>query len=130
MPRRKAEERHDDEESQWSIKRVAIGVFCFVMLATIGIVLFFPVLTQGLKISYEKAVLGASDKKIEQVKLPDSGDIEKIIREAQKNLSQITPDNLTASDAALVKVIEDLQALRGGKKDATDVFCELVCKDK
>lgn len=128
--RKDEQEHHSDSEEQWSIKRIFVGIVSFLCLALLAAYLFFPAIKNGLATGYKKAVLGASDKKAEKIELPDNKDVTKIIQEAQKNLSKITPENLTASDAAITKIIQDLQALQGGKKNAGDIFCELVCKDK
>ena len=60
--------------------------------------------------------------------MPSGEDATKLLGTAKKELSSLTPDNLTASDAALQKIILDLQSLQKGKGNPVETFCNLVCK--
>ena len=62
-----------------------------------------------------------------EVLLPTKENIETIIHNAQETLSELTSENLTSSQAAIQKLIADLQKLQENK-DAVGVICDLVCK--
>lgn len=117
-------------ESAWDIKKIGIGIAILVPLLIAGAYVLFPV-GSGPNTNSNKGILGISAQDSTSTKdvppLPTKDDIEQIITSAKNTLSQITSDNLTSSQAAIQKIIGDLQVLQG-KKDAVGVFCDLVCK--
>lgn len=123
-------EEKELEEKQWDLKRIIIGIIILLSLLLVG----FLMLSKA-DISNEKpkeGALGISSRQNQEEKapsLPTREDVEKIIVEAKNNLSNITSENLTSSQAAIQKVIADLKTLQG-KKEPVDIFCELVCKNR
>ena len=114
-------------ESQWDLKKILIGGFFIVTLFLIGLIMFFPGENSGRR----PVTLGSntSSKNLTPTPpLPDKDDIQNIISSAQKTLSAITSENLTSSEAAIQKVISDLQSLQAGSGSAVDTFCNFVCK--
>lgn len=133
MPRRKQEDSDDLIEEAWDKKRLFIAsAFLIVIALGIGYALL-----EGKKYFDSTAgrVLGEFWQKspqreeIKEIKLPTQKDINKIIEHTKEELSKITSENLTSSQAAIQKIIRDLEILQG-KKDAGDYFCDLVCKEK
>lgn len=117
-------------ETRWDIKKIAIGILALILLFIVASYIFLPSNdeTQTPNIS----ILGTADDdppKEDVPPLPNKEDVENIISNAQSSLSKITADNLTSSQAAIQKVITDLQAI-SDKKDAVGAFCEVICKDK
>lgn len=115
--------------TQWDLKRIIIGVVILSTLGILGYIMLFP-----KKENFDKKnnTLGVfsnkeQEKEIEEPHLPTKEDVEKIIVNAKDTLSQLTSENLTSSQAAIQKLISDLQNLQG-KKDPVDIICDLVCK--
>lgn len=131
MPRKKIIEAEKDfnTEEVWNIKRIGIALACLAVLLTIGGVFLFAAL-KGVTMGLRRGVLGASVNRAKSNstnQLPKA-DVNKIILNAQETLSKLTSENLTSSQAAIGKLIQELQALQGSKKNAGEVFCEMVCK--
>ena len=111
-------------ETRWDLKKILVGGFLLIVILLIGAIVFFPGKERGPSF----ATLGASTQNgTPTPPLPKKEDIQNIIAEAKNTLSQMTSDNLTASGAALQKVISDLQSLQG-TGGAVSVFCNFVCK--
>lgn len=117
-------------EMKWDFKRIIIGTL--LAGAFLGLGLFFlfkvgdKVITKGMH-----DVLGVSSQKEGSgppPNLPTKEDVSRVLSQAQQEISKLTADNLTSSQAAIQKIIQDLQSLQGGKKSPTDFFCEFVCK--
>ena len=128
----KEEEAQEGEivETHWDVKKIAIGILALVLLFIAAAYIFLPnnEVVQGPGVS----ILGTRNEdpsKEEVPPLPDREDVENILNNAQNSLSKITTHNLTSSQAAIQKVITDLQAI-SDKKDAVGAFCEVICKDK
>ncbi len=119
-------------ETKWDFRRIAIGVTIFAFLLFLGGLMLFPSSkTSGIK---DRKTLGVSsgdagNEKKEAPGLPTAEDVDRILNNAKKTISQISSENLTSSTAAIQKLITDFESLQG-KKDAVGVFCELVCKDQ
>lgn len=119
-------------ETKWDAKRIVIGLTVLAFLVSLGALVLFP-----NKKNYSGTVgggaLGVSSDEGEPQKevpsFPTKEDIEQILRETKTTISQITTENVTSSEAAIQKLITNLEVLQG-KKDARDVICDLVCKDK
>lgn len=110
-------------ETRWDPKKIIIGVVILLILGLLGAVMLTGIERRS-SISDREALGVASE---ESPSLPTSEDVERIIRETRETISNITTENLTSSQAAIQKMISDLEVLQG-KKDAKDVFCDLVCK--
>ncbi|HVZ67800.1 MAG TPA: hypothetical protein VG917_06105 [Patescibacteria group bacterium] len=130
----KNEDIHEGEivETQWDIKKIGIGLMALALLFIGASYVLFPV--GGSTGSQDRGVLGISSESDKKVTpsvppLPNKEDFQQVIDNAKDTLSGITSDNLTSSQAAIQKIITDLQALQG-KKDATDAICSLVCGNK
>lgn len=115
-------------EERWDLKRVLIGLILLVVFGGLGIYYLIGFVERnGLNLN-RKTLGAATQNEISPPPLPTKEDISKIITTARDELSQITSDNLTSSQAAIQKIIGDLQSLTGGKKSAADILCEFVCK--
>lgn len=117
-----------EEQTHWDFKRILIGIGLFSFFLVLAGYFF---INTGKKIVQRGQIQGVSteqDVSTPPPDLPTKEDAIKLLQEAQTNLGKITEQNLTASGAAISKIISDLQALQGGKKSAGDIFCELVCK--
>ena len=122
-------------EARWDLKKIIIGVIILSILGLLGAIMLTGIGRQG-SINNGGETLGevsgdedGSREATEAPFLPSSQDVERIIRETRETISNITAENLTSSQAAIQKMIQDLEKLREGK-NTTDVFCNLVCKDK
>ncbi|OGH16536.1 MAG: hypothetical protein A3C30_05100 [Candidatus Levybacteria bacterium RIFCSPHIGHO2_02_FULL_40_18] len=109
-------------EARWDPKKIIIGVVILAALGLLGAIMLTGIGRQGSVSGRE--TLGTTN---EAPSLPSSENIERIIRETRETMSNITADNLTSSQAAIQKMISDLEILQG-KKDVKDVICELICK--
>lgn len=116
-----------DVVEAWSKKRISIAIL--LTLALIGGLGYGIVTwTEGTlnKPVEELRVLGESSA--EDIELPSRDDIERTLETAKNELEKISTENVTASDAAIQKVIQDLQSIQGGGKEPIDVVCEMLCK--
>ncbi len=121
------EEGKIEPQMRWDIKKIGIGLFVLAVLGILGSMVLFP--SREAASSRSTGTLGVtSEEETQTPELPTEQDVEKIISETKQTLSNITYDNLTSSEAAIQKVINDLNSLQG-KKDAKAVVCDLVCKD-
>lgn len=115
-------------EEVWSRKRVAIA------LSVIGAVLLFGVV--GLRYFWPNSSVRdvlSSQTNVENEptpKIPTKKDIEGVIQNAQENLQKITEENVTSSQAAIQKVIQDLQSIQSGSQSSSNLFCQVVCGGK
>lgn len=129
MRREKHEEAQEGEivETHWDLRKIGIGFTFLVLLIIAGsYILKFQ---ENTGMNQKTNVLGTSHETKEVPPLPDKGDIESIITDAKDTLSQITSDNLISSQAAIQKIIADLQSLQG-KSGAVGLICKALCKDK
>ncbi len=118
-------------ESLWDIKKIAIGLIILAFLISLGVLMLFPN-SNSQDESKDRKALGISSEDNTHPgvpTLPTKEDIENILRDAQDTLSKITSENLTSSQAAIQKLITDLEVLQG-EKNVKDVICDLVCKDR
>jgi len=112
-------------ETRWDLKKIIIGVVILLVLGLLGVIMLTGIGRQS-SVS-DREALGVESKDEDAPSLPTSENVERIIRETRETISNITSDNLTSSQAAIQKMISDLEILQG-KKDAKDVICDLVCK--
>ena len=112
-------------ETRWDLKKIIIGVISLLVLGFLGAIMLTGIGRQS-SVS-DREALGVESKDEDAPSLPTSENVERIIRETRETISNITSDNLTSSQAAIQKMISDLEILQG-KKDAKDVICDLVCK--
>ncbi len=112
----------------WSKKRIGFAILLALFVIG-GIGYGMLSWTEGLisKPIEKMNVLGESSSG-DDVKLPTREDIEKTLENAKNELEKISSENVTASDAAVQKVIQDLQSIQGGGKEPVDVVCEMLCK--
>lgn len=109
-------------ETEWDIKKLIIGFIFLVLLIIIGSYIFFP------SSEVKQETLGVSAQNLTPTPpLPDQEDIQNVINNAQETLSQITAKNLTSSEAAIQRVINDLEMLKGNN-GALNLFCNTICK--
>jgi hypothetical protein len=119
-------------ETRWDPKKIIIGVIVLAVFGMLGVMMLTGAGRQLEKNRSETlGIEGGVNKSVEdkEPSLPNRADVERIIRETQETISNITAENLTSSQAEIQKMIQDLEMLQG-KKDARAVFCDLVCKDK
>lgn len=110
-------------ESRWDPKKIIIGLIILLVIGLLGATMLTGI---GRRSSIsDREALGVVSEDVPS--LPTSDDVERIIRETRETVSNITAENLTSSQAAIQKMISDLEVLQG-KKDAKDVICDLVCK--
>ena len=109
-------------ETEWDIKKLLIGLVVLILLIIIGSYIFFP-----SKETQPQALGVATNNLSPTPPLPDQEDVQNIIDNARKTLSQITSENLTSSEAAIQRVINDLETLKG-KDGAVELLCNMVCK--
>lgn len=127
MGRRKAikeaEEIIEDAEvvMRWSGKRIVIATSLVVLIIAGGIYAI-SLLSQNPKVLGEKA----PDKP--KLKLPSERRIEKILDQAQEELSNVTAKNLVDSQPRLKKIIEELTNLTGSSSSAKSLICDSLCK--
>jgi len=113
-------------EKVWDIKKIVIGGVVLILFLITGAYIFLP--NKEVPGSISPVTLGTSTRDLTPTPaLPSKESVQTIVQSAQKSLSQITSDNITSSQAAIQKVIYDLQQLQE-KKDAVGAFCEVVCK--
>ena len=112
-------------ETRWDLKKIIIGVVILLVFGLLGAIMLTGIGRQS-SVS-DREALGVESKDEDAPSLPTSEDVERIIRETRETISNITADNLTSSQAAIQKMISDLEILQE-KKDAKDVICDLVCK--
>lgn len=110
-------------ETEWDLKKIGAGIFILALLFIIA----FYLIPQRKGFDSGAGILGVSSSRAPTPPLPNKEDIQNVIMSAKDALSEITADNLTSSQAAIQKVISDLEALQG-KSGAVGVFCNLVCK--
>ena len=108
-----------------NIRHIVFGVFFFgVLLFLLGIFIWETQLKKIQPITPQTLGVSSSERGIE---IPDKKDAEKIINNIQKEMSAITPENVTSSDSAILRIIGDLQKLRNGESSAVETVCKLVC---
>ncbi len=128
---KKAEE---EIPTKWDLKRIIIGIVILVGLGMLGYIMLFPK-KNNVNDDRGSKTLGIFSNQTEkeeeknQPRLPTKEDVENIIVDAKNTLSEITAENLTSSQAAIQKLISDLQNLQG-KKEPVDIICDLVCKNR
>ncbi len=117
-------------ETKWDPKKIAIGVVALILLMIIGSYVLFPVSSIQDQ-SPRSGTLGVSSSDTQNSSdvppLPSQEDIGEIIDSAKSTLSEITSENLTSSQAAIQKIITDLESLQ--EKKAIGVICDMVCKN-
>jgi hypothetical protein len=123
----KIEEGFEEGElvERWSRRRLLVALVTLVTLGVLGYFAFKEVGDKTKQFSMAN-VKGESTK--EDVKLPTKEDIDRVLEEVRQQLSNITSENITASEAAVQKAITDLQKIQTGSQSAVGAFCELVCK--
>ncbi len=107
----------------WSKVRVLIALVVIAGIAALGYILFTKAQSKAAR------VLGAESPKIDtqNVHLPTRADANKVLNSVKQELNNLTSDNLTSSQAALQKIITDLQMLQSGKGNAADLICNTIC---
>ncbi len=122
---------------KWDWKRIAIGATVLTTLGIVGGYVVFKKTPINNLVSNNKGALGItssdnaggnSTSNQQPPPLPSKEDVNKIINDVKNNISNITAENLTSSQAAIQTVIQDLQQLQNGKKTPLDEICSLVCK--
>ena len=109
-------------ETEWNLKKIGVGLLVAALLFIAGAYILFPKGSSSLS----KDTLSGSTSVSPTPSLPTKEDVQNVITNARDTLSQITSDNLISSEAAIQKIISDLQGLQG--KSGVGVFCDLVCK--
>src|SRR3989344_2072682 len=90
-------------ETRWDLKKIIIGVVILLVLGLLGVIMLTGIGRQS-SVSDREALGVASE---DAPSFPASDDIERIIRETRKTISNITAENLISSQAAIQKMISD-----------------------
>lgn len=109
----------------WSGKKILAACIILVVVLGVGYYLLQQVKQKASEVLSASVAKSANTA---DVKFPNGEDAARLLDTAKKELSSLTPDNLTASDAALQKIILDLQSLQKGKGNPIETLCDLVCK--
>lgn len=112
-------------EEVWSKKRILIMLTLVGTFFLVGVLIF----RYFSPIEDSQDVLSAADQMEYEPtpKIPSKKDVESVIKNAAENLQKITEENVTSSQAAIQKIIQDLQSIQEGSKSSTNVFCKVVC---
>lgn len=112
----------EDDEFQWSIKRIAI------FFSILGIIVFiiYSVLTARFG-----EVLGENDMSSSsgpQITLPSKDNIDDILKDAEDNVANIDANDIVGSQPQIQNAIEQLEKLtsQDGIKKA---FCSSLCSE-
>ncbi len=106
-----------------SFRHIIFGTIFFgVLFSLLGIFIWE---TKLRNIKPSPKTLGVSTEN--KIVLPDKKDAENILKNVQKEINTITPENITSSDSAILRIIEDLERLRSGDANALETVCSLVC---
>lgn len=106
-----------------SFRHIIFGTIFFgVLFSLLGIFIWE---TKLRNIKPSSKTLGVSTEN--KIVLPDKKDAENILKNVQKEINTITPENITSSDSAILRIIEDLERLRSGDANALETVCSLVC---
>lgn len=108
-----------------NVRHIFFGMFFFgTLIALLGIFLWE---TQFKKIkSIPQETLGAKTN-VSSIDLPQKKEAATLLSNIQKEINAITPENITSSDSAILKIIGDLQNLRSGDASALETVCSMVC---
>lgn len=108
---------------RWSGKRIVIATFLCLILIAGGIYAIYHLGQNTVK------VLGTNTKNDHpQIQIPQQKNVEQIIDNAKKDLSNINAKNIVESQPQLKKVIEDLTHLTGSSGSARNLICDTLCK--
>lgn len=117
------------EETHWDFKRLAVGVTILIVILGFGGLMLFTRVKNEIAQKGQTLGISSESKLSKKVPpLPSKDDIQGILKNAQKTLSEISSDNLTSSQAAIQKIITDLESLQQNK-NARDFICNVMCKD-
>jgi hypothetical protein len=108
---------------RWSGKRIVIATFLCLLLIAGGIYGIYHLGQNAAK------VLGTSTKDDHpRIQIPEQKNVEQIIENAKKDLSNINAKNIVESQPQLKKVIENLTHLTGSSSSARNLICDTLCK--
>ena len=106
-----------------SFRHIIFGTIFFGALFSLLGIFIWETKLRNIKPSSK--TLGVSTEN--KIVLPDKKDAENILKNVQKEINTITPENITSSDSAILRIIEDLERLRSGDANALETVCSLVC---
>lgn len=106
-----------------SFRHIIFGTIFFGALFSLLGIFIWETKLRNIKPSPK--TLGVSTEN--KIVLPDKKDAENILKNVQKEINTITPENITSSDSAILRIIEDLERLRSGDANALETVCSLVC---
>ncbi len=119
--RKKEEEIKPIQER--SFRHIIFGTIFFGILFSLLGIFIWETKLRNIKPSTKTLGVSTENKII----LPDKKDAENILKNVQKEINAITPENITSSDSAILRIIEDLERLRSGDANALETVCSLVC---
>ena len=119
--RKKEEEIKPIQER--SFRHIIFGTIFFGILFSLLGIFIWETKLRNIKPSTK--TLGVSTEN--KIVLPDKKDAENILKNVQKEINAITPENITSSDSAILRIIEDLERLRSGDANALETVCSRVC---
>lgn len=107
---------------RWSKNRIFIATSIVVILILLGLYAIFLISENK-----QPSVLGVEADK-PKIKIPDEKNIEEVIENAKKDLSNINTDNIIQSQPKLQKIINDLTNITNASVSAKSLICDAVCK--
>lgn len=126
----------EDEEFQegnivesWSKKRIFAGLFILGIIGMVGWYGLKQVSSKTSQVLGSSTVLNqARSVSDSDVRLPSKEDANMLLEQAKKELNALTLEKSdTSSQAALQKIIADLQSIQKGKDSPMDLICHTVC---
>jgi hypothetical protein len=134
--RRKIEKEEGFQDAElvekWSRKRLFVAFTTLLVLGGVGYFALSQIGEKaqrvlGLESGHQVNTSKSSDFS-DEVRLPTKDDVNALLEQAKDQLSNMTADNITASQAAVQKIIQDLQSMQTGSQSPIGALCDLVCK--
>lgn len=130
MPRRKIVKQVEEEVIQeaevvmhWSGKRIVVATILCLLIIIGGIYGIYALGRNTVQVLGTKT---QSDHP--QIQIPQQKNVEEIIENAKKDLSNINTKNIVESQPQLKKIIDDLTHLTGSSSSARNLICDTLCK--
>lgn len=118
-----------DIVESWSKKRIFAGLFILGIIGMVGWYGLKQVQTKTSQVLGSSTVLNETRSLSDpDVRLPSKEDASMLLDQAKKELNALTLEKSnTSSQAALQKIITDLQSIQKGNGSPMDLICHTVC---
>mgnify|MGYP001584236225 CR=1 FL=1 len=126
-----------EEEREWNVKRVIVGITAIVILLGAGYAAKIYVLDKKGSVEGEASVNQAkTNNRIAAEQIPDDEDIEFISKEAaeqkidtiKKDLTNLKPEDVVKQEP-VQKILKDLESLKAStEKQVTDATKNAICE--